>query len=110
MVVKISFFLSILFGVVSIYSPNNFEGVITYKRVSQTGNIAFEKYYLKNNKLKIESEFHTDGKLTLHESYFDFKNNPNQVFKIKNDNYQWVDLKESVIDSVVSTGVQEVVC
>ena len=90
-------------------SAQNFEGVLVFKRTANNGNIAYEKYYLKDSKLRIDSEFHIDGEFKDYSSIYLFKEYMNQVFQRNNitRSYFNKELKPSRIDSVVDMQTTE---
>lgn len=82
-----------LFGIFPLKVDKNseeFEGIIVYKRISKS-NIAFETYYFKSGKLRIDSKFISgdgtyssgDG-VTNYSTVFSFENKMNQYHKTKN--------------------------
>ena len=90
-------------------SQDNFEGVITYKRISDTQNIAFEKYYIKGQKIKLLSEFHNPEGMRDYVRFYDFDKHPNKVFKQDPETaiYEWKAMKAPQLDSIVYNGIEE---
>jgi hypothetical protein len=86
----LSIFLLGIFPLEVDVESEEFEGIIVYKRISKS-NIAFETYYFKSGKLRIDSRFISgdgtyssgDG-VTDYSTVFSFEKKMNQYSKTKN--------------------------
>ena len=63
----------------------NFEGLIIYERLSSSGDIALEKYYFADQKIRIDSEFLVDSSIVKYTTVYLFDNYENFYFSKSGD-------------------------